>query len=230
MLASGAAELLSLGAVLPFLVVLSDPEQLWQQPLVEALAARIGFTKASQLILPTTLTFVAAAVLAALVRLSNLWLNGRLAAAVGSDMSCEAYRRTLYQPYEVHVQRNSAEVITGTTTQINHTVAALNALLQLITSSVVAVALFTGLLVIDAPLAVAAAALFGSAYGVLAVISRRELRRNAKELLKLQLNNSSTPGAEPFEMCCSMEANLCTCGSTAGQIILNVNGKPRTDF
>ena len=101
---------------------------------------------------------MAAAVLAALVRLSNLWLNGRLAAAVGSDMSCEAYRRTLYQPYEVHVQRNSAEVITGTTTQINQTVAALNALLQLITSSVVAVALLTGLLVIDAPLAVAAAA------------------------------------------------------------------------
>ena len=71
-------------------------------------------------------------------------------------------------------------MITGTTTQINQTVAALNALLQLITSSVVAVALLTGLLVIDAPLAVAAAALFGSAYGVLAVISRRELRRNSQ--------------------------------------------------
>jgi len=25
---------------------------------------------------------------------ANLWLNGRLAAAVGSDLSCEAYRRT----------------------------------------------------------------------------------------------------------------------------------------
>ena len=34
MLASGGAELVSLGAVLPFLAVLSDPERLWQQPLV----------------------------------------------------------------------------------------------------------------------------------------------------------------------------------------------------
>jgi len=38
------------------------------------------------------------AVLAALIRLANLWLNGRLAdqrsVAVGSDLSCEAYRRT----------------------------------------------------------------------------------------------------------------------------------------
>ena len=41
MLASGGAELVSLGAVLPFLAVLSDPQRLWQQPMVQALAARV---------------------------------------------------------------------------------------------------------------------------------------------------------------------------------------------
>lgn len=182
MLASGGAELVSLGAVLPFLAVLSDTERLWQQPLVQQLADRVGITQASQLLLPATLAFAAAAVLAALIRLTNLWLNGRLAAAVGSDLSCEAYRRTLYQPYGVHVQRNSAAAITGTTTQIGLTVLALNALLQLITSAVVAASLLMGLLIIDAPLAVAAAALFGSAYGVLAITARRKLRRNGQRI------------------------------------------------
>ncbi len=79
MLASGGAELVSLGAVLPFLAVLSDPERLWQQPLVQALAGRVGFTQASELLLPATLAFAVAAVLAAVVRLANLWINGRLA-------------------------------------------------------------------------------------------------------------------------------------------------------
>jgi len=166
----------SLGAVLPFLAVLSDPERLWQQPMVQLLAARLGLTAASQLLLPSTLAFAAAAVLAALVRLTNLWLNGRLSAAVGSDLSCEAYQRTLYQPYVVHLQRNSAAVITGTTTQIGQTVGALNAFLQLITSAVVAAGLLTGLLLIDAPVALAAAALFASAYLVFAIAARRELR------------------------------------------------------
>ena len=138
MLASGGAELVSLGAVLPFLAVLSDPQQLWQYPLVRVLAGQLGFTEASELLVPTTLAFVAAAVLAALIRLTNLWLNGRLAAKVGSDLSCEAYRRTLYQPYGVHVQRNSAAVITASTTQIAQTVSAMNALLRLITAAVVA--------------------------------------------------------------------------------------------
>ena len=167
MLASGGAELVSLGAVFPFMVVLSDPERLWQQPLVQLIAAQIGFTQASDLLLPATLAFALAALLTAFIRLMNLWLNGRLAAAVGSDLSCEAYQRTLYQPYAVHVQRNSAEVITVTTTHIGRTVGALNSLLQLINSAVVAVSLLTGLLFIDAAVALAAAALFGSAYTLL---------------------------------------------------------------
>lgn len=182
MLASGVAELVSLGAVLPFLAVLSDPRSLWQQPLVQSLAARGGFTAASQLLLLATLAFVAAAVLAALIRLLNLSLNLHLAAAVGSDLSSEAYGRTIYQPYGVYVQRNSASLITSITTQVSITVEALNALLQLITSAVVASALFTGLLLIDAKVAVSAVALIGASYGVLAITIRRELLNNSQQI------------------------------------------------
>ena len=180
MLASGVAELFSLGAVLPFLAVFDDPERLWQQPLIQSLATQLGLTEASQLFLPATLTFAAAAVTAAVIRLMNLWLNGRLAAAVGSDLSCEAYLRTLYKPYGLHVQHNSAAVITGATTHIAKTVAALNSLLQLTTSAVVAAGLLTGLLLIDAPVAVASAVLFGSAYSILAITARRELLLNSR--------------------------------------------------
>ena len=103
-----------------------------------------------------------------------------MAAAVGSDLSCEAYLRTLYQPYGLHVQRNSAAVITGITSHTAKTVAAMNSFLQLVTSAVVSAGLLTGLLLIDAPVAVAAAALFGSAYVILAIIVRRELHLNGK--------------------------------------------------
>jgi ATP-binding cassette subfamily B protein len=184
MVASGAAELLSLGAVLPFLAVLSDVQRLWQQPLVRSFATWFGLTEAHQpqLLLGVTLAFATAAVLAAGVRLLNLGLNCRLAAAIGSDLSCEAYRRTLYQPYGVHVQRNSSAVITATSTQIDMTVGALNALLQALTAALVAVALLTGLLWIDGKVALAVVLLFGSAYGALAVAIRRELRTNGSRI------------------------------------------------
>ena len=116
------------------------------------------------------------------MRLANLWSNGRLAAAVGSDLSCEVYRRTLYQPYWVHVQRNSAAVITGTTTKVFRTVQALTALLQLVTSAVVAGGLLLGLLLIDSSVAMGAAALFGGVYSLLAVTSRKKLQRNSQRI------------------------------------------------
>lgn len=182
MLASGVAELLSLGAVLPFLAVLSAPESLWQRPLVQEFSHRFNINSATELLLPVTIGFAASAVVAGLMRLTNIWLNGRMAAAVGSDLSCEAYRRTLFQPFEVHVRRNSAEVITATTTQIALTVESLNAFLQAITAVVVAAGLFTGLLLVDSTVALGSAALFGAAYTVMAVTVRKELRRNSYKI------------------------------------------------
>ena len=182
MLASGVAELVSLGAVLPFLAVISDPEKLWQQALAQDLANWLGFTEPVQLVLPATLAFAAAALTAGLIRLTNLWLSGRLAAAVGSDLSCSAYKNTLYQSYATYLNRNSAAVITAITTQINQTVGALNSLLQLVTSAVVATGLLTGLILINAPVALAAVSLFGAAYVILATTSKRELRTNSHQI------------------------------------------------
>ena len=182
MLASGVAEMLSLGAVLPFMAVLTDPQLLWQDQIVKEVSIKIGITSANELLLPVTLLFSFVVGFASFVRLTNLWLNGRLAAAVGSDLSLEAYRLTLYQPYEVHLRRNSASVITGTTTQIGLTTASLSHLLQLITSTVVASGLLIGLLVIDAPIAITAAALIGAAYGVLAMTARLQLLSNGRKI------------------------------------------------
>ena len=182
MLLSGFAELLSLGAVLPFLSVLTAPQHLWEQESVQMFAGYFALTQASQLLLPVTVGFVSAAVIAALIRLGNIWLNGRLAAAVGSDLACEAYRRTLYQPYAVHVQRNSASVITATTTQIGLTVAALNSILQMFSSSAIAICLFLGLGIIDWTVALSTAALFGLAYYSLAAITRLELLANSQKI------------------------------------------------
>ena len=109
-------------------------------------------------------------------------MSNHLAAAVGSDLSCEAYRRTLYQPYAVHVKRNSASLITAIITQINITVLVLNSFLQFIASAVVAVALFAGFLLINAKVAVGAVGLLGTAYGALAAASKTKLRRNGQKI------------------------------------------------
>ena len=179
-LASALAELFSLGSVLPFLAVLTDPEQLWRVPLIQQWAPKLGLSSASELLGPAAGAFALAAVTAALVRLANLWLGGQLAAAIGSDLSCEAYRKTLYQPYSVHVKRNSSAVINSVTGQVGTTVTAINLVLQTSTSTLVSISLLLGLLWIDWSVALSAAALFGSSYFLIGLFSRRVLLVNGR--------------------------------------------------
>ena len=110
MLASGVAEVASLTAVVPFLTVLADPQRVWRQPWIRVLAESRGMTEPGQLLLPVTILFAVSALAAGGIRLLNLWLSGRVSAGTGSDLSQEAYRRTLHQPYSVHVDRNSATI------------------------------------------------------------------------------------------------------------------------
>ena len=127
---------------------------------------------------------MAAVVLAALIRLLNLWLNGRLAAAIGSDLSFEAYRRTLYQPYSVHLQRNSSAVIHSATKDVGRTVSAITAFLTILNSAVVAASVLTGLLLVDWVVATAAAVLFTSTYLIVAATVRKKLERNGQLIVE----------------------------------------------
>ena len=186
MLASSVAEVLSLAAVLPFLAVLANPEGLWKQPLVQQWAPRLGIAGAQELLLPITIAFVVAALASGAIRLLNLWLYGRLAAAIGSDLSCEAYRRTLYQPYAVHLARNSSALISSISTDVNRVIyQILNPLLLLLSSGLIVVSLVATLLAIDAEIALGAGLVVAFVYLVAMAASRRSLQQLGQQQVLL---------------------------------------------
>ena len=183
MLLSGFAEVISLGAVLPFIGVLAVPEKVLAQPVVAAVAQAWGVTSADQLVLPLTLMFVAAAMIAGAIRILVTWLSARLTFATGADISIEVYRRALYQPYHVHVGRSSSEMISGITGKVGHTtLGVLLPFLQLISSSVLMAAIVFALIAIDPAVALIAAAGFGASYGLITGLLRRRLRRNSQRI------------------------------------------------
>jgi ATP-binding cassette subfamily B protein len=177
MLLSSLAELLTVASLVPFLVVLSDPSGLWRQPWIRSVAEALGFSGPQQLILPITLLLMAAGVVSAAIRAANLFVNARLSALIGSDLAVEGYRRTLEQPYAVHLERNSSEVITrlGYLGAISRGVIA--PLLQGLSGLIVAVVLVVGLLAYQPKLALALAAVFLATYGAMARLNRRRLHR-----------------------------------------------------
>jgi len=183
MLVSAFAEVVSLGAVLPFLGILVAPEHVFNHPIVADVALAWGITSADQLVLPLTVAFAAAALIAGAIRILLLWASTRLAFASGADLGIEVYRRTLYQPYRVHVARNSSEVISGITTKVNSVVfGVLLPLLTLVSSIVLLVAITLALIAIDPMVASVAAAGFGASYALITWMSRRRLHRNSQRI------------------------------------------------
>lgn len=113
-------EIFSLGALLPFLGVLISPEDVFQHAYAQIFVRALVIRSADELLLPITLLFVVAVLSAAGVRLLLVWASTRLTFATGADLSMDIYRRTLYQPFAVHISRNSSEVISGITTKSYH--------------------------------------------------------------------------------------------------------------
>ena len=173
------AEIISLGAVLPFIGVLTQPDKVLAYPFVAEIARLFGIENGNDLVLPLTLTFALAAVLAGCMRLLLLWGTLNLGSMTGADLSIKVYKRTLYQPYMIHIQRSSSEVISGITQKVGMTTAALIALVTVITSLLLFVSILFTLIAVDPLVAILSFTSFGAAYGVVAWITRKKLVANS---------------------------------------------------
>ena len=148
MFAASLAEAISIGAVLPFLAVLTSPERVFSHPLMAGLVQYLRIDEPSQLLIPITVLFALFSVLASGIRLLTQWATTRISYATGAELGIEIYRRTLYQPYEVHLRANTSEIIDGITDK-THTIIVgtlfplLNGLASLLMLGIVLCALLT---------------------------------------------------------------------------------------
>ncbi len=172
-------EIISLGAVLPFLGILIAPDKVFNHPLAAGLIQDLGFTSADQLILPLTIAFFIAVLVTGVTRTFLFWVSNRFACATGTDISVDVYQRTLYQPYSTHISRNSSELISGIVSKIDRVVLAINHLLILFSSVVSQICIISTLIVIDPVVAAIAAGSFGFSYGLITWYTRRRLERNS---------------------------------------------------
>ena len=198
MVAASFAEILSIGAVLPFLAVLTDPARIFHLSIAQPIIHTFGLTTASQLLFPLTIAFGIAALISGSMRLILLWASTRLSFATGADLSISIYRRTLYQPYAVHVARNSSEVISGISNKANGVIfTTIVPFLTLISSSIMLISILAVLLSVDPIIALSAFGGFGLIYASIIKLTRKQ-----------QLTNSQCMARESTQVIKSLQEGL----------------------
>jgi ATP-binding cassette subfamily B protein len=181
MLLASFAEMLSIGAIFPFLGVLIDPDQLLRFYIIQVLLDRWQLTSAAQLLLPFSIIFCLITLAAAAIRLTLAFATTRYSNAIGAALSLDMYRRALYQPYLVHVSRNTSEVIGGITGKSAMVIGSvLTPLLQLISAVILFFGIFIALMLISPRIALSAGVIFGLAYYLITLLVRHRLQKNSE--------------------------------------------------
>jgi ABC-type multidrug transport system fused ATPase/permease subunit len=182
-LLTSLAEVFSIGAVLPLLGVLTSPENVFNHELAQPLIQFMGVGRPQDLLVPITLFFCGAALAAAAVRILVIWLRTRLTFATGADLSNEIYRRTLHQPYAVHLSRNSSEVIDGISGKVNTVIGSvINPLLIIASNTLTLAVILLAMLIYKPVIALVGFGGFGLIYLVIYKLSQVRLQANSRHV------------------------------------------------
>ncbi len=177
---SSFSETFSIAMTLPLISVLIDPNQLWKILTLRKIFIFIGINSSEEILIPITIIFIIASIISTLVKLFILRTNNFFAAAIGNDLSSLAYSRTLYQPYEKHIERNSSEIIAASTAYVDATREAIYCLLNLFSYSCFVITIEITLFFFNWRIALSSIFIFGISYFLVAYRSKQILLRNGK--------------------------------------------------
>ena len=167
MLVGAAAELVTIGAVFPFLALLTRGSG--------APARLAGITSPAT----AALLLAGAAVLAAAVRLGLLWITQRVTTGLSHDIARSLFARMLRQPYSDYVRRNSSEALASIERVRDVAGAVLQPLMQGAIGTIMALCIGAFLFILSPVAAAGAGAAVVLAYAAISRVTRGRLDRNS---------------------------------------------------
>jgi ABC-type multidrug transport system fused ATPase/permease subunit len=176
MLAGAAAELVTIGAALPFLALIAAPDSELVPPQLLAILKLAG----GSAVVGAAILLILAAIVAGAVRMSLLWVSQRFVMGMGHDIAASLFSNMLRQPYAVHVQRNSSQTLAAVEKVQGLVFGVLQPAMQGLAATVLAFFVITLLLFINFVATGLAALFLGAVYVAANRFSRAHLRRNAE--------------------------------------------------
>jgi ATP-binding cassette subfamily B protein len=181
MMGVAVSEIVSIGAIFPFLAALTAPERVFGHAYVQPFVSWFGLTRPDQLLLPLTVGFCITIIIAGCMRMLLVWTQTKISFAIGADLALNVYRKTLHQPYAIHVSRNSSEIINGVYSQASSISSYM--ILPVVTiasAAMLLAAILVTLLIVDPLTSSMALGGFALIYGLVIKVSHRRLLKNSQ--------------------------------------------------
>ncbi|CAK6687431.1 ABC transporter ATP-binding protein [Synechococcus sp. CBW1107] len=179
MILNGLAEMISLGAVIPFIGVITSPERIKENLFLSNIVNNLSSKSNNEVVIIFTGLFILAVSISGALRLFNLWFTGRISAFVGAELGKVAYTKLIHQPYKYHLTNNSSESVSILSNHLARTVSALNAFLVLVTSIIISAGILLGLIIFEWKIAIIASIVILPIYFIVSRIVKMRLVSNS---------------------------------------------------
>jgi len=178
-------EVISIGAVIPFLAVLVEPSTIFELPFAQPFIQFLGIEQPRQIIFPITVLFAIAIFLSGVMRLLLLWITVRFSFILGNDLSVSIFSKVINQPYIAHTKKNSSDVISIISIKIEIIIlGVLLPVLNMISSFIVFTAIIIVLIIINPITAAIAISFFSVFYVSIYLFVRKRLLLNSLNIAR----------------------------------------------
>jgi ATP-binding cassette subfamily B protein len=185
MVLTSAFEVISIGAVIPFLGALIEPSNIFELPAAQPFIQFLGVNQPTQIIFPISALFAIAVVMSGAMRLLLLWVSVKFSFILGVDLSVSIFTQVINQPYIAHTKQNSSDIISAISIKIAQVInGVVLSVLNMISSFIIFIAIITILLVINPGASLTAILLFSSLYLFFYLYVKQKLKVNSANVTR----------------------------------------------
>ena len=183
MILTSMFEVISIGAVIPFLGVLIEPSNIFELPAAQSFIQFLGVDQPTQIIFPISALFAIAVLISGAMRVLLLWASVKFSFILGVDLSVGIFTQVINQPYIAHTKQNSSEILSAISIKIAQVInGVVLSALNMIGSFIIFIAIITILLVINPGASLIAILFFSLLYLFFYLYVKQKLKVNSSNI------------------------------------------------
>ena len=183
-LLASISEIISIGAIIPFLTALVNPNRIISSEVIARVDSVFGVNiSQGNFLITFTWFFIACVIFSAVTRISLIWCLTRFGHNIGVMVGADMYYKTLHLPYATHLEKSSSEFISIITNKSSALI--YNIVIPLITfisATLIIFGLLFSLILFDAAIALKLFFCFAIVYLLLLLATRKNIASQSQNI------------------------------------------------
>ena len=172
---SGLTEIISLGAVLPFLSALSNASELLQKEEFSSIFQFLNISTEKHLIIASSAAFVTSFIIVNCFKFFTFWCQIRISCAIGNDLNKVIYKKLLHQDFEYYLSTNSSTIVSRFVQDLQTTLNFISSSITIVTQCVTIIAITMAIFLYNPQMACILTLSTAFLYSVISMFNKKKI-------------------------------------------------------